>query len=184
MVPFSIISGRTAGLKLQLGFTLIEVMVIVAITAILFAIAAPTFGEYTTNTRVRAAAEAFQSDITLARNEALKRNLPVTLTYDITTTLSLMTAVTPGTGAIVDIRRRDLTEEAGLVSTPTTAVVTFDSLGRATTGPLILEMSKPSKSTCEAAGGKVRCMSVRISNIGTSRMCDPNLVYASNPRGC
>jgi type IV fimbrial biogenesis protein FimT len=168
------------------GFSLIEVMVIVAITAILFAIAAPTFGEYTTNTRVRAAAEALQSDLVLARNEALKRNQRVTLTYDLTTTppLSLIQTTNPGAGAPIDVRRRDLTEESGLVSTPSNILVTFDSLGRVTTGAIALEMSKPSKSTCETAGGKVRCINVLLTATGTSRMCDPKLTYATNTRGC
>jgi type IV fimbrial biogenesis protein FimT len=175
--------------KFDGGFTLMEVMIIVAIVAILAAIAAPTFGEYTTNTRVRAAAEALQSDLVLARNEALKRNQPVTLTYDLTTTppLSLIQTTNPGAAAPIDVRRRDLTEESSLtlVTTPATAAVTFDSLGRVTpVGAVTFQMTKPAKGTCESAGGKVRCMDVRLTALGYTRMCDPKLNYATNTRGC
>jgi type IV fimbrial biogenesis protein FimT len=185
-------SNRSAHLmrhRLNGGFTLIEVMVIVAIIAILAAIAAPTFGEYTTNTRVRAAAEALQADLVLARNEALKRNQPVTLTYNLLATppSSLISTINPGTAAPIDVRRRDLTEESTLtlVTTPATAAVTFDALGRVTpAGAVTFQMTKPAKGTCETAGGKVRCMDVRLTALGATRMCDPKLTYATNTRGC
>jgi type IV fimbrial biogenesis protein FimT len=197
-VNLSMLNARP---KLMSGFSLIEVMVIVAIIAILFAFAAPLFGEYTTNTRVRAAAEAFQSDVTLARNEALKRNQPVTLNYSLGVVapalpLSLIqtTDPCPGPGAcpVTTIRSRDLNDESQIVSTPGSAVITFDALGRATTippvaGQFTLQMSKPAKSTCTAiggGGGKVRCMNVVITPTGASRMCDPALSYATNTRGC
>jgi type IV fimbrial biogenesis protein FimT len=167
------------------GFSLIEVMIIVAIVAILAAIAAPTFGEYTTNTRVRAAAEALQSDLVRARNEALTRNQPVTLTYNIAAGSSLITTFDLATNSTLTIRSRDLNTERQLESTPANVVVTFNALGQATTGQLALTISKPSPSACETtAGGKVRCMNVIITTTGTSRMCDPKLSYATNTRGC
>jgi type IV fimbrial biogenesis protein FimT len=174
--------------KLDGGFSLIEVMVIVAIVAILAAIAAPTFGEYTANTRIRAAAEAFQSDVVLTRNEALKRNQPVTLTYNIGSGVSTVTTTDPCPSScpITTIRSRDLNDELQITSAPANSVVTFDALGRATTGAFTVTMSKPSKGTCKTVtgGGALRCMNVTITTTGTSRMCDPALTYATNTRGC
>lgn len=55
------------------GFTLLEVMVVVAIIAVLAAIAAPSFTPLMERWRVRAAVEELQSGIYYARSEAIKR---------------------------------------------------------------------------------------------------------------
>lgn len=64
------------------GFTLIELMVTVAVLALLMTIAAPSFRDILESQRMRAAAFDLMADLTLARNEALKRGAipaPVTL---------------------------------------------------------------------------------------------------------
>ena len=62
------------------GFTLIELMVTVAIVAVVASLAAPSFREMLAVQRVRSAAYSIISDLTLARSEAIKRGLDVTLT--------------------------------------------------------------------------------------------------------
>jgi len=56
------------------GMSLIEIMVAVAIVAILFAAAAPDFSSWIQNTKIRNAAEAMQNGLTLAKTEAVHRN--------------------------------------------------------------------------------------------------------------
>ncbi len=55
------------------GFTLIEVMVVVAIVAILATLAAPSFSEMLRRNRLSTAASALQVSLSLARSEAVKR---------------------------------------------------------------------------------------------------------------
>jgi type IV fimbrial biogenesis protein FimT len=63
----------------QIGFTLVELMVGIAVLAILSGIAVPSFREFTANQRLRGASFDLRTDLTLARSEALKRNRDVTI---------------------------------------------------------------------------------------------------------
>jgi type IV fimbrial biogenesis protein FimT len=61
------------------GFTLIELMVALAIAAVLAGLAAPSFRELTTNNRLKSHATAFHTSLLLARSEAIKRKSRVVL---------------------------------------------------------------------------------------------------------
>lgn len=64
---------RNTGCHRMRGFTLLEVMVVVAIMGVLAALAAPSFNPLIENWRVRQAAEQLQSTLHYARSEAIKR---------------------------------------------------------------------------------------------------------------
>lgn len=59
--------------KVIRGFTMVELMVVVAIMAILAAVGGPSFLNMMQSTRVSAAASALQVSLSLARSEAVKR---------------------------------------------------------------------------------------------------------------
>lgn len=63
----------------QQGFTLIELMVVVAVLAILAALAGPGMGNLIATQRVRSAASDLHLAMVRTRTEAIKRNTSVTL---------------------------------------------------------------------------------------------------------
>lgn len=62
-----------------LGFTLLEMLVTLTLLAVLTAAAAPSFSGLLQSNLAAAHAEALMTSLTLARSEAIKRNLRVTL---------------------------------------------------------------------------------------------------------
>lgn len=65
----------------QLGFTAIEMMVVVAILGILTTLALPSFQDTLERRHLVAAAESIASDLRWARSEAIKRNTTITVTF-------------------------------------------------------------------------------------------------------
>lgn len=61
------------------GFTLVELMVTIAVLAILMAIAVPSFQNQSLSSRLRASANDLAAGVQLARSEAIKRNAVVQL---------------------------------------------------------------------------------------------------------
>jgi type IV fimbrial biogenesis protein FimT len=71
---------RAAAWPRQRGLTLIELMVVMALLAIVAAIAAPGMRSFAAGIRVKSLANELTADLLVARSEALKRNTSVTVT--------------------------------------------------------------------------------------------------------
>lgn len=69
----------TVRLPAQQGFTVIELMVVVAIVAILAALAVPSFNPLIERWRVRQSVDGLQSALYYARSEAIKRGGNITI---------------------------------------------------------------------------------------------------------
>jgi len=72
-------AARDKGTRPQHGLTLLELAIVVAITAIVAATAAPSFTALIDTRRLDAAATRLAGDLQLARSEAIARNEPLRL---------------------------------------------------------------------------------------------------------
>lgn len=61
------------------GFTLIELMLTIAVAAVLVTVAVPGMRDFVQNNRLAAQSNEFLTTLALARSEALKRGTPVTV---------------------------------------------------------------------------------------------------------
>jgi type IV fimbrial biogenesis protein FimT len=77
--------------RAQPGFTLLELMVVLAIAGVLFAVGIPAMGNFLRNSRITGAANDVMAALHFTRSEAVKRRLPVTLC----TSASLVTDANP-----------------------------------------------------------------------------------------
>ncbi|HSV54222.1 MAG TPA: GspH/FimT family pseudopilin [Burkholderiaceae bacterium] len=114
------------------GFTIIELMVVVAIAVLLLSIAVPGFRELMASQRVKTVSYEIVSDLTLARSEALKRGQDVSLAPaegGWAAGWSVTTAVTTPTAAIVQLSQKNPVG-TGVTFTTSPGTVTFDLNGR------------------------------------------------------
>jgi type IV fimbrial biogenesis protein FimT len=159
------------------GFTLIELMTVVAIVAIAAGLAAPGFQQMVTNYRVRGGAEGIINGLYQARAEAVRRNTPVKFTLT-------------GTGTGWTIKRVSddavLRTQADGGATGTTAVSSNASTS-VIFEPTGLVASAGTQLTQVTVANAVSGTDTRKINIfggGLIRMCNPAISAGNDPRRC
>jgi len=183
------------------GFTLIEMMIAIAITAILLAFGLPMYGTWMNNMRIRGAAEAVQNGLQLARAAAISRNTQAYFVFQTDGNLSFMvyTAVSPSglpanfrapaANLINMLQQYDQTDESGVntamvVAPAGTYMVTFGSLGQVLgvnpDGSAIM-----TQVNVNSTANATRPLVVEIAPGGGTKMCDPDPgVPLGDPRHC
>lgn len=153
----------------QRGLTLVELMVGLAIAAILMMAAAPTFSEFSANSRLRENGHTLFVQALLAQSEAIKRNSTVRLS-------------TSGSKVQVHDRRdpanpvllaeRQLSDGVTLSS----ATLDFGGEGRPVGfATAAIDLSAPHLS-CSST---IRCPGLRIDGGGAVRLCSDQLTDCS-----
>lgn len=171
----------------QQGFSVIELMVAVAIMAILVGIAMPSFQTWVQNTQIRNAAESILSGLQRARAEAVARNRSVAFALqggDSSWTISL---VTPASGiesrsSSEGSKNVTITAVAADLATEATAI-TFNNLGSVVT-PNPTDNSEPLARVDVDLPGNNRNLRIVIGVGGSAKMCDPNQSPGSGLSAC
>ncbi|WP_460841995.1 GspH/FimT family pseudopilin [Noviherbaspirillum agri] len=193
------------------GFTLIEMMITVAIIAVLLGIGVPSFQSFIRNAEIRTSAESIQAGLNLARTEALRRNVPVSfwLVNGLSSTCArsesgkswvvslddpanACNAATSNTVAPRLIQSRLGTDGGTGVSVsavngnaPAAAAscVTFNGFGRVQ-ATCTGDDAPIARITLSAMTGSGRTLQIQIAPGGAVRTCDPSVTAASNPAHC
>jgi len=192
-------------LKTLRGFSLVELLVGIAIFSILAALAAPSFSTWILNAKIRTTAESIQTGLQIARTEAVKRNTTVRFqlinstddSCDLSTSgphwvVSMDSAKSKcGTPAsdtaaprIIQLRNGAEGSDSRTTVLAGLSSVVFNGMGRlpATSAPVAIDVKNPTSDLC-LPGGRVRCLRIEVKSAGQIRMCDPALT-TSDSQGC
>jgi len=170
------------------GFSLIELMVALAIAAILMVLAAPRYIEWIADNQVRNGAESVASGLRDAMLAAIRENTSVEFFINPATKVGSWTVRYPGgatitSGAFTEGTDRDVFT----VVPPASATVTFTGLG--SIPPLNLDGTAPFESVTVTNPSGTTTLRVLVPvNTATGRrsgikICDTRWP-ASDPKGC
>ena len=161
------------------GFTLLELVIALAIVAILATMAVPTFASLVARQRLHAVAEHLRADIALARHEAGRRAQPVHLVFQPGSAWCyavgtgpvgdcLRAVATPGSGLIKVVRGADQPGVQLLLATPMTLEGRTGGSGRAA-------------GLARFASAEGQQLQVRLSPLGHASVCAPAAAMAGTP---
>jgi len=169
--PLGSMAARFIPRNRAAGFTLLELMVTLAILAILAGLTAPLFTEFTRNQRIKAATSELTYALTLARGEALKRNADVVMEPDddgwefgwtVSTAVSGVDTVLLSHQAPAYMDGDDRVSHLSIAGPDD---VTYNGSGRLVAAVTGFEIESASG---ESGGAKTRCVTVDLSGLPRS----------------
>ena len=156
-------SATLPGQRLALGFTLIELSVVVAVLAIVASVAAPGLGAFVSGQRVKALTHDLGSDLQFARSEALKRGAVV----DVTPRSGNWAAGWVVASGGIDILSREAVAEALQVSDAPSAI-SFNVHGRVAVPTSAVRITV--RSSVAAGGLAARCVELDLSGRSSTKI--------------
>jgi type IV fimbrial biogenesis protein FimT len=184
------------------GFTIIELLIGMALLAILLGLGAPAMGTYLQNSKLGAATASFYAGVQAARTEAIRRNIQsqFVLTDTPNNVANLANAVAPlatgrswivravspppavGFDPVID--KKSSNEGEGSVVAPSIVVASFGPAGYVgvipfngfgntfDNQPYRIDISNPAAGACTPVG-PVRCRRITVTPGGQISACDP-----------
>jgi type IV fimbrial biogenesis protein FimT len=164
------------------GFTLIELMIAIAVFGILMMAALPSFRIWIQNTQVRTAAEGIFNGLQLARAEAVRRNAKTELELSGSGwTLRVVTS-----GEVIQTRPASEGSDSAVITVlPAGATkASFDGTGRVTTnGDASAPITEIKIDTNAIPAADSRELCVVVGAAGLVKLCDPT-VSGADTRAC
>lgn len=173
------------------GFTLIELMVVVALVAIVLSLAAPSFTGTLARKRLEGVATELSTDIQYARSEAAQRNAAVGIVFGTNcyTVYLVGTAAATGCAALGTggSSLKDVTVTGGttVAFTPTTsgAFIAFDPVrGMATDAAAGTTDLSGVVALANSAGNWQ--IQARVTRVGRVKLCSPNNTVTALATDC
>lgn len=198
-------------MKPSSGFTLVEMMISVAILAILLGVAVPGFQSFIQNTKIRTTADNMQAGLNLARAEALRRNARMSfwLVSDVSASCARSAS---GTSWVVSFDNPAGTCNSASSDTSVPRIVQTRSGSDGGTGISITATDGNNtasscitfngfgtvEAACTGGGAPIarlaitstnsasttRTLQVRVTSGGAVRMCDPSVISDTDPSYC
>lgn len=186
------------------GFTLIELVIAMAIAAMLLGLAVPSFSVWINNAKVRTGAEILQNALRLAQAEAIKRSHQTAFVLTNATAAASAAPVANGRNWYIQVlpivadetvngayvQGGSVGEQSSGIVVTGPAIICFNS-----TGVLVTNSSTGLGVDCTAPtnvvtydvskSGADRTLEVQISPTGKVHMCDKSkTLSATTPDGC
>lgn len=186
------------------GFSLIELLISIAIFTLLITMGAPSFSQWIQSTQNRTAAESILNGLQLARTEAVRSNNTARfcltdanggVTWTVASGVAAGCPISPAT----QLYMRDASDggvnarvgvatAAGATGTALSsgtglpAGVTFDGLGRVLAANVGTDIARI--DVTNAVRSDARRLVILIGAGGQIHMCDPQLQLVNTPQGC
>jgi type IV fimbrial biogenesis protein FimT len=149
------------------GFTLTELLITVVMTSVLAALATPSFRSFIAGQRIKTVSFDVMSTLTMARSEAIKRQLTVTVTPGTGGWMGGWTVTEPGGTALgTQSALKDLSISCfadGVASACSTAI-SYASSGR------LVGAARPAIQISSTDTNSVRCISIDLSGRPNSKV--------------
>jgi type IV fimbrial biogenesis protein FimT len=172
------------------GFTLIELMITIAIFSITLTFGVSSYRTWVQSTQIRNAAESIQDGIQRARAEAVKCNSNVTFALGAASAWTVAHVSACGTdaaGSAVESRTsKEGSSNVTVTATPAGATtITFSNLGTVAANADFSATLAQVDFDSTVSAADLRKLRVTIGPGGNARVCDPNLSATStDPRRC
>ncbi len=142
------------------GFSLVELLITVAIGAVLAGLAVPNFQFLLVNMEVRSVSFELVSQMIFARSEALKRNANVQVDA-VAGDWNKGSQVKFGASVL---RSQDAVKRVGVTAAPVTASIIFTQTGRVANAPVTLEVADPAGKSPEKS-----CITLGLTGMASSK---------------
>jgi type IV fimbrial biogenesis protein FimT len=164
----------------QRGFTLVELMITLAVLAVLMSIMVPDFRTWTVQARVRSVATSIENGLQIARSEAIKRNGNISFCITSGTGTSSWWVIPADCAGAPPAPSPTLVahtyDQEGASVSPG-GNVTFDGFGHPVAPPTSIDIT-------DTDTGGISKLQVQIFPGGQINLCDTKVSDATDPHYC